>query len=198
MKTVLLSQRVDILASRGERRDAVDQRLVAWLAACGYLAVPVPNQPELVAAYWDRLRPHAVVLSGGNDLASLGGDAPERDRTEQELLRLALASGRPLFALCRGMQLLLDSFGVSLERVEGHVATRHDLLLDGIPHQVNSFHSWGAREVNEAFVVRARSADGVVEAVRHVHLPLCGVMWHPEREAEFNALDSQLLVNTFG
>lgn len=193
MKPVLLSQRVDVLSDRGERRDAVDQRLVAWLADCGYLAIPVPNNPELVEGYWQRANPVGVVLSGGNDLARYGGNAPERDATEQALLGLAMTHGVPLFALCRGAQLLLDAFGNALEKVDGHVGTRHVLRLNGHSHEVNSYHQWGARAVKAPLQVLARSADGVVEAFEHLELPILGVLWHPEREAAFNPVDRALL-----
>ncbi len=193
MKAVLLSQRVDVLSERGERRDAVDQRLVAWLAACGFLALPVPNRPESIEDYWQLLQPAGVVLSGGNDLANYGGNAPERDATERALLGLAMTHGVPLFALCRGAQLLLDAFGNGLEKVEGHVATRHHLTLNGQPHEVNSYHQWGCRELHAPLQVLARSDDGVIEAFEHQQLPIVGVMWHPEREAQFNPIDRTLL-----
>ncbi len=193
MKPVLLSQRVDVLSDRGERRDAVDQRLVAWLADCGYLAIPVPNNPELLDGYWQLVQPVGVVLSGGNDLAHYGGNAPERDATERALLGLAMTHGRPLFALCRGAQLLLDAFGNALQRVEGHVGTRHSLHLNGQAHEVNSYHQWGALELKAPLQVVARSADGVIEAFEHLQLPILGVLWHPEREAPFNSLDRTLL-----
>ena len=95
MKPVLLSQRVDVLADRGERRDALDQRLVNWLADCGYLAFPLPNRAERVEHYWRLVQPVAVVLSGGNDLTAYGGNAAERDATERALLKLAMERRRP-------------------------------------------------------------------------------------------------------
>lgn len=49
-KIVLVSQRVDVVASYGERRDALDQRWAEFLAGLGYLAVPVPNHPAAAAA----------------------------------------------------------------------------------------------------------------------------------------------------
>ena len=41
MKLIAVSQRVDILADRNERRDALDQRYAQLLAAAGFAAVPV-------------------------------------------------------------------------------------------------------------------------------------------------------------
>lgn len=193
MKLVLVSQRVDVLVDRGERRDALDQRLTEWLASHGFLSVPVPNCPERVEALWTQLQPAAVVLSGGNDLAKYGGDAPERDAVERALLARAIAERVPLFALCRGAQLLLDAFGNRLERVAGHVGARHRLVVEGGEVEVNSYHQWGCRSLDAPLEVLARSEDGVIEAFFHPQLPLLGVMWHPEREDPFAELDGLLL-----
>ena len=193
MRVVLVSQRVDVLADRGERRDALDQRLMAWLVSNELLPVPVPNLPEQVSALWTRLNPAAVVLSGGNDLAEYGGNAPERDAVERALLAHAIADGVPLFALCRGAQLLLDAFGNRLERVNRHVGTRHRLQIDGVEADVNSYHQWGCRSLVAPLEALARADDGVIEAFIHPQLPLLGVMWHPEREIPFAELDGLLL-----
>ncbi len=193
MRVVLVSQRVDVLAARGERRDALDQRLADWLASHGLLPVPVPNRPGRVDALWSKLQPAAVVLSGGNNLVEYGGDAPERDAVERALLARAMTEQVPLFALCRGAQLLLDAFGNRLERVTGHVGTRHRLVIDGREAEVNSYHQWGCRSLAEPLEALARSDDGVIEAFFHPQLPLLGVMWHPEREEPFAELDGLLL-----
>ena len=193
MRLALVSQRVEVLAERGERRDALDQRLLAWLADCGVLGVALPNNLQLLEPLWQRLQPQAVVLSGGNDLASLGGDAPERDALERALVARAIAGQVPVFALCRGAQLLLEVFGSRLEAVDGHVGTQHQICLGGQPHAVNSYHQWGCRELASPLYALARSADGVVEAFAHQSLPILGVMWHPERQTPFAALDRQLL-----
>ncbi|WP_043647929.1 gamma-glutamyl-gamma-aminobutyrate hydrolase family protein [Chitinilyticum litopenaei] len=198
MKIVLLSQRVDCHSELGERRDALDQRLVAWLAEAGYLAVPVPNNELLIDTLWGFCVPHAVVLSGGNDLAVLGGDAPERDAAERRLLARAMSTGIPVFAICRGMQFMVAELGGQLQRVAGHVATRHVLQIDGCRHEVNSYHEWGLLAAPEGFDVLARADDGVIEMVRHRSLPLTGIMWHPERELPFAALDRVVLERALG
>lgn len=193
MKPVLVSQRVDILADRGERRDALDQRLLDWLAASDLLPVPAPNRLDWLAPLWERVCPAAVILSGGNDLVAYGGDSPERDAVERALLARAMAERVPLFAICRGAQLVLDAFGISLEPVAGHVGSRHRLLIDGHPFTVNSYHRWGCCELQAPLRVLARSEDGVIEAFTHERLPILGVMWHPERETPFAELDRTLL-----
>lgn len=192
MKVVLVSQRVEVLAEHGERRDALDQRLLDWVAASGLLPVPVPNRLACVEPLWTRLQPAAVVLSGGNDLVAYGGDAPERDAVELALLSHAMHEEVPLFGVCRGAQLLLAAFGNRLERVPGHVGTCHALVGDGWGRSVNSYHAWGCRRLSAPLCVLARSEDGVIEAFGHADLPLLGVMWHPEREAPFDEHDRAL------
>lgn len=179
---VALSQRVDRYPDRNEVRDAVDQALVRWLAEVGYLAMPVPN--VLGKGALDRwlatVEPHAVVLSGGNDIRT----EVERDTTERALIDWALAKGRPVLGICRGMQMLAVAAGGTLKSVAGHVRERHDLAA---PYgNVNSYHDMTLDGLPAGYVALAHSADGEIEAMRHETSQLLGWMWHPEREAVFH------------
>jgi putative glutamine amidotransferase len=197
MKTVLVTQRVDVFPQRGERRDALDQRLVATLAACGLLAVPVPNDATLAARLWHAMPPDGVVLSGGNDLHDYGGDAPERDATERALLDLAVQARRPVFGICRGLQMLTQYIGGALHTIEGHAGTRHRVQGAHSGFDTNSFHNWGIARLPENTQILYRADDDSVEAWRHADLPLCGVMWHPEREAALGDEDRRLICGHF-
>lgn len=199
LRPVLISQRVDVIAGRNERRDALDQRWHNLLQACGLFAIAVPNRaaglPDLVLA----TRPGGVILSGGNDIAAYGGDAPERDATEAALIGWAAAERKPLLAVCRGLQFLAHHFGAKLERLEGHAGTRHNVALrDGGTDDVNSYHDWGFRDAPRDFAVEATAPDSSIEAMRHDSLPLRGIMWHPEREAPFREKDVALIRRHFG
>lgn len=196
MRPVLVTQRVVVEA--GERRDALEQSWHALLARAGLRALLVPNHPEGAEGVWEGCAPAGLLLTGGNDLGALGGDAPERDRVEAAALERALARGLPVLGVCRGMQLLLERHGAAHERVPGHVAERQEILVEGVPALVNSFHRWGARDAGPELEVWARARDGVVKAVRHRALPLVGIMWHPERLEPFRADDVALLRALFG
>ena len=138
-----------------------------------------------------------VVLTGGEDLARYGGQALHRDAAERALLDWAIEDHRPILGVCRGMQLLLDTFGVGLEPVVGHVATEHELsLADGSVRTVNSYHHWGARRLSAPLVATAWAGE-IVEAVRHETLPLHGIMWHPERLTTFANEDVEMIANLF-
>lgn len=190
MKPVLVTQRVDVLADRNERRDALDQQLAVFLAECGCLAVPVPNVPHLAAALFDLVQPAGIVLSGGNDLAALGGNAPERDATEALLVDTAAAHNVPVIGICRGMQFLVHRSGGVLEKVAGHVATRH--MLDGkLKREVNSFHNYAVTRCGPDWEPLA-TAGSSIEYARCTTRRQTAVMWHPERERTFAAEDIAL------
>jgi len=192
-----VSQRVAIDAATGERRDALDQRWAALLAAAGCVALPVPNLPSAVPALLDACAPAGVLLTGGNDLARYGGDAPERDATELALIDAALARGLGLLGVCRGMQVLQDRFGVPLEPVAGHVrAARRIVAVDG-ERDVVCYHRLGSRVTVPGVRIDARAEDGVVEALS-VGPRVRGLMWHPERRGVPDPLDLKLLEEIFG
>lgn len=198
MTRIVLSQRVDIIADRGERRDALDQRWTALLRACGFLALPMANDPEVCRAVLEQLQPDGVLLTGGNDLAAYGGDAPERDATEAAMIDWASASRRPLLGVCRGMQMLARHFGAGLVRVEGHVTTRHAVLTAAGRIEVNSFHNWAVTEIPAGCEVTATAEDGTIEAFRHTALPIAAIAWHPERETPWSKRDMSFLRSFFG
>lgn len=189
---IALTQRV-VVDGRGERRDALDQRWCALLEALDCPPLLLPNHLSQARRLVERAAPRALVLTGGGDLAALGGDTPERDEVERWLVEHALASGTPLVGVCRGMQVLQHHLGVRLERVPGHVGSEHPVRGLLARERVNSFHEWGARDTCPELEVLAVADDGVVEAVRHRHAPLLGVMWHPERTAPVDVRDLDLL-----
>ena len=139
-----------------------------------------------------------LVLTGGNDLAVLGGDAPERDAVENALLDLAERRGLPVLGVCRGMQVIQQRFAIPLRRVEGHVAQRQVIRIDGEPREVNSYHHFAAFDSRPPLDVWAVADDGVVKAIRHSAQPMAGIMWHPERFAPFSPADVVLFRKSSG
>jgi putative glutamine amidotransferase len=159
-----------------------------------------------------------VLLTGGLDVEpSLYGEtahastqtAPDRDRFEIPLSRAAIERDLPLFAICRGVQVLNVAGGGSLvQDIPSTVTTdlNHaiDIPKDHFAHPVkvtpgtklagalgpaadlercavNSRHHQSVGRVAPAFVVSAVSPDGVVEAIERPDRAFCvGVQWHPE------------------
>ena len=191
MKTVLLSQRVEVIESYRERRDCLDQRWCGFLEACGYVPVPVMNCLEDMNGFMDAVSPAGIILTGGNDLASYGGNAPERDAAERRLIEQGMARNIPVIGVCRGMQFIADYFGAALRKVPGHVACRHE-VTGKIARDVNSYHGFAVTEPPADFDVLARTGDGVIEAMAGREKKVMAVMWHPERETPYKREDIEL------
>jgi N5-(cytidine 5'-diphosphoramidyl)-L-glutamine hydrolase len=196
MKAVAVTQRTVVDPPHGTRRDCLDQVWVKFLLECGLLPIPIPNSVDAALSICDQVS--GIVLTGGNDLTAYGGDAPERDETETALLDLAERRDLPVLGVCRGMQMIQHRFGTRLERVQGHVAHRQRISIDGRNVEVNSFHNFGATEVHPPLKTWAIADDGVIKAVRHAGRPMIGVMWHPERREPFAADDVALFSGFFG
>lgn len=203
MKIVAVSQRVDHFPGRNEIRDALDQRLITFLLAAGFIPVPVPNglykilsnsrfDHEALDAWLAAVNPYGFVLSGGNDV----GQCRDRDLIEGWLLDYASHQQKPLLGICRGMQMIARWSGADLRSVPAHIRTRHH-LAGKIVGEVNSYHSFSLASCPEGFEVSAKSEDGEIEAIRHQYLPWEGWMWHPEREENFASRDLLRLKDLF-
>lgn len=196
MKTVGITQRSLPPTEFGELRYALDARWFDFLSACDLIGVALPNSPDVAVRTALALDLDGLILSGGESLTDYGGRSPLRDTTERALLDWAIDRRRPVLGVCRGMQLILHVFGAELVTVDGHVATRHDVAVNGGVRNVNSYHRYTARAVPPSLVVTA-SCNGVVEGIRHQHADIAGIMWHLERETNPVAEDVHLVTTLF-
>lgn len=188
---IAITMRIVDAEGYDEPRDALAQDWTGFMAEVfpGDNWMPFPNvgadAAELASA-WDI---DAIILSGGNDL----GERPLRDATEKTLLTWALANDKPVFGVCRGLQVIQDFFGGNLAPCEGHVGTRHSVRVAGSGMDVNSFHNWCIPEAAPGLEVLAKDRQGHIEALVHESKPVAGVMWHPEREAICTETDTTLM-----
>ena len=199
MKTVIFTQRVEIIESYNERRDCADQRIAEFIKECGFLPIPIPNNPDILNDAISQIEPCGIILTGGNSLVKYGGNAPERDSTDKALIEIAINQKIPLYGFCRGMQSILDYFGQTLQNIKNHVAVRHLLESDiWQEREVNSYHNQACLNIeNTDLTILAKTSDGVVEAITHKNYNIAATMWHPERETTFDKRDIEFVQKLF-
>ena len=206
MKHIAITQRVNIVDSYVERRDALDQRWINFFLSVNLLPILVPNNINYIKKLVNDVRIDGVLLTGGENLAKYGGNVPERDEVEFFLINWAVEHNMPLLGVCRGMQVIQDYFNNKLNKVPNHVKVRHSLVVENDCRlsdllksykDVNSFHNYGSHEVNFELKKIASSLDGVVMAIEHQQKNIFGVMWHMEREFPFCNTDQALFNHIF-
>lgn len=197
----------------------MNQRYYEAVAAAGAAPVLIPllDDLDVLRATYEACA--GIMLPGGVDMdpvsygeaphEKLGRVDPDRDRVELQLTRWAIADGKPLLGLCRGLQVINVAAGGSLwqdleAQFDGSI--RHDYFptygfdrahlshtvsvrpstrlralvdLDELP--VNSMHHQGVKRLGDGLVASAHAADGLVEAVESANGQwMIGVQWHPE------------------
>jgi para-aminobenzoate synthetase len=163
----------------------------------------VTGQPPTVVrndANWADLR------FGEFDAAviSPGPGRPDRDRDFGVSARVILDSGLPVLGVCLGHQGLCHLFGGEVvnapEPMHGRISPVHHTGVDlfaGIPSpfDVVRYHSLAVTSLPDELEELAWTDDGLVMAVRHRHLPLWGVQFHPESIS--STYGHELLANFF-
>jgi putative glutamine amidotransferase len=187
------------------------RRYVDKVTMAGGLPVLVPPI-EGAAALLARL--DGLILSGGSDVdparygappdPAAGPFYPARDSAELDLCRHALASGLPLFGICRGLQVLNVALGGTLLQhlpdvvgTDSHspepgaygshkVTVAPQTQLAGILGRpeaaVPTHHHQAIDRLGAGLVATAWTDDGVIEAVEFDHAApfMVAVQWHPE------------------
>ncbi|HZF93648.1 MAG TPA: aminodeoxychorismate/anthranilate synthase component II [Allosphingosinicella sp.] len=166
--------------------DSFTWNLVHYLAALG-ADVSVARNDALSAA---------DALASGADaiLISPGPGTPDAAGISLDLVAACAEAKRPLLGVCLGHQAIGQHFGARIERaprlMHGKVsAIDHDGsgVFAGLPSPFSAtrYHSLTvAREsLPECLQVTATAEDGTVQGLKHRHVPLHGVQFHPESVA---------------
>lgn len=232
----------DARGIRSKTLQVLEQSVAQWVTLRDVLLMMVPSvlQDGILMRSNIRLRDYAehldgLILQGGTDVSprAYGEDPPRaqwagdpvRDAYEMELLHEFMEAGKPVFGICRGMQLINVAFGGTLyQDIQSQVAgaTQHQtgeydrhsheirfaeggLLARLYPGRVGgavvSIHHQAVRVLARDLEVEAVTpADGIVEAIRGKGRSfLLGVQWHPEfhRPGDETMLDCTPLLDEF-
>jgi gamma-glutamyl-gamma-aminobutyrate hydrolase PuuD len=197
MKYIAVTMRADKHPDYDETRDALDQRWLGFMQACGVTPFLLPNNLPLVISYLECFTFSGVLLTGGNSPVACGGDSPERDAVDSYLIDWAAQNDTPLIGVCRGMQSIQLAYQHTLEPVTGHVCAQQEISMNGQATLVNSYHTLGASTCQPPLIPWATSADGVIKAIKDESKKVYGMMWHPERIAPFLPRDIDFFKQVF-
>ncbi len=212
----------------GERKAApsktllwIEQSTAHWVMSQGALPVMVPSLGGETFRGDVSVHEYAkwldgVVMHGGADVwpGSYGEEPLKeawigdriRDLYDLALVEAFEQAGKPIFGVCRGLQLINVAHGGTLyqdistqkpgARVHRDAAaydlnfhevdilpgTRLSKLVPAGRHKINSVHHQGIKELAPGFEAEAISPDdGVIEAIRHSGRSwIAAVQWHPE------------------
>ena len=188
---------------------------VTALESAGLIPLIVPPLSSASAAVAIMDSVSGLVLTGGEDVdpARYGEKRhekvrsinPARDATEAALIEEAKARGKPVLAICRGIQILNVALGGTLvqdiqSQCNTTIAHDEDSPRDARSHEisvepgsliakavgtehltVNSFHHQSVKRVASGMRVTARSPDGVIEGIESTEdWWVMAVQWHPE------------------
>ena len=203
----------------------VEQSIAHWIMSSGAMVVMVPcptgetaKGDVTLAHYADWL--DGIVMHGGADVwPGSYGEVPLqnawmgdriRDLYDLALVEAFEQAGKPIFGVCRGLQLINVAFGGTLyqdieTQHEGALRHRDPVTYDLNFHEVdfvpgtrlaqiypgvlrarvNSIHHQGIKRLAEGFEVEAWSRpDRVPEAIRRKPRPgrgyIAATQWHPE------------------
>lgn len=185
------------------------------IAAAGGIGVMLPLTQEDTDLEEILNRFDGFLFTGGHDVdpaiynqektAHCGELAPGRDAMEPKLLQLAIQAGKPVFGICRGLQLMNAVLGGTLYQdiaAQFPSDTNHRMaapygrpehpvkILPGTPFAswgipesigVNSCHHQGVHILSDRLAPMAVAPDGLIEAAYLPDYPFgCAVQWHPE------------------
>ena len=175
---------------------------------------PAAQDPEEAARLVNLV--DGVLLSGGGDVdpSTYGAEnthstanSPEVDDFELRVIEETMGQGKPLLAICRGLQIMNVAFGGTLNQEvteEGGVhepVTRDHVEMEARRHtvtfeenslmseiygaaeaKVNTLHHQGVERLADDLVAEGTTDDGLIEAARYDgDWWAVGVQWHPER-----------------
>lgn len=208
----------------GKTLQYVEQSVAHWLMSTGAMVVMVPC-PTGSTQRGDVTYEHyaqwldGLVMHGGADVwpGSYGEEPLHenwagdriRDDYDKALVAAFGAQSKPIFGICRGLQLLNVAFGGTLYQdintqvpasfvhrdavtydlnyhsVDLVQGTRLSQLYPGVERaRVNSIHHQAIKRLADGFEAEAFSAsDGIVEAIRRRDAQqsyVAAVQWHPE------------------
>lgn len=179
-------------------RDSIDLRLINYIKLLGYNCVMISSNSfakknksfKEISNFLKKINVDFFILSGGEDI----GKNKNRDQLENQLLKFAKKNKKKVLGICRGMQIIVNNFGIKNKKCKNHV-NRYHKIYGELNQKVLCYHNYQISNIPKEFKVISESADGVIEGIYSKKLNWLGIMFHPEREKKTNRTIVKFLKN---
>jgi putative glutamine amidotransferase len=223
---------IGISSSLNEHVLSVPIDYIQAITKFGGVPIILPNlQEDAIESIVQLL--DGLLLTGGGDIdptlfneephQNLGTITPERDEFEIAIIQEMMKLNKPIFGICRGLQILniaiggdmyQDIYTQSQNKLLQHTQlaprshTSHFVhVIEGSKlsdivqvekFKVNSFHHQAVRKIPADFKTSAIASDGIIEAFESMnHKFVMGLQWHPECLLSKNDLASTAIFEAF-
>lgn len=157
----------------------VKKNIIRSLVQRGCFVKVFPMKTTL--AEMETFKPHGYMLSNGP------GD-PGVMEAETNLVKQVVASGKPVFGICLGHQLLAQSQGISTYKLHcGHRGINHPVknLISGKCEITSQNHGFSVKiedvqNAKDVEVTHVNLNDNTIEGIRLHNKPVFSVQYHPE------------------
>ena len=223
---------IGISSSLNEHVLSVPTDYIQAITKFGGVPIILPNlQEDAIESIVELL--DGLLLTGGGDIdptlfneephQNLGTITPERDEFEIAIIQKMMKLNKPIFGICRGLQILNIAIGGDMYQ-DIYMQSQNKLLqhtqlaprshtshfvhvIEGSKlgdivqvekFKVNSFHHQAVRKIPTDFKASAIASDGIIEAFESMnHKFVMGLQWHPECLLSKNDYASIAIFETF-
>jgi len=199
MKLIISTQVINA-PSYYETRDAISHDWIKYLQSHCINPILIPNVLDDLENFIQCLGPlDGLILTNGNDLECEGANkkhiSPERNQTEELLIKIALRKEIKILGVCRGLQIINKYFGGSISKIDSdiHVNKNHKVKIHDASFiekigkgelDVNSYHNFGVyqQDLSKDLSSFALGPKNIIEGLYHPHKNILAFQWHPERK----------------
>lgn len=226
---------IAVTPSHNTENDDISLRPTYLRAITAAGAIPLILPLEISGEDMDQLTRtcHGFLFTGGPDPHPFlfgeethfhcGNASIARDTMELMLLKSAMAAGKPILGICRGIQIINVGMGGTIYQdiksqtnpsfpiahsqpfaysvPSHHVEIAEGSRLSGIAEgmkeiEVNSCHHQAVKTPAPGLSISAYAPDGIIEALEMPDYPyLLGVQWHPEHMWQKNRAAANIFLS---
>ena len=188
MKLITLSSKI-IIDKHQKINFQIDQDLNNFFKELGFGYIPIVLKKNNVD-FEVLKKTSGLILAGGGDLYRYKKNKVNkiRDNYERKLFKYFYKKNKPILAICRGFQLIVDIYGIKLKKINNHVKKFHTLkigkskFIKNKKLKVNSYHNYCIKSLPKNFIKVSNTKDGSIEIAEHKTKKILCLMFHPERK----------------